>query len=185
MKTKVFMPMIVIAVFALPTEVAEALASNRTVARQRMTARLLAEHSDEVTYKATEDPASGLVFLEEMEVAEGMTSSRYQSWRPAKLHVSCHARRCTGQLVVTKETSPTYEAEELCASKGGRFVLEGNQGQYPGVTVSDVFVCEREGRKEVITAKASTSETYVALVDHAVFLGRKGTYHETGWEPPS
>jgi hypothetical protein len=28
-------------------------------------------------------------------------------------------------------------------------------------------------------------ETYVALVDHATFRGRKGTYHETGWNPPS
>ncbi len=83
---------------------------------------------------------------------------------------------------MTKEISPTHEAEELCASKGGQFVVEENQGQYPGVTVSEVFVCEHEGRKEVIAAKTSTSETYVALVDHAVFRGRKGTYHETGWQ---
>jgi hypothetical protein len=27
--------------------------------------------------------------------------------------------------------------------------------------------------------------TYVALVDHGYFKGRKGTWHESGWEPPS
>jgi hypothetical protein len=158
-------------------------ASNRSVAAQRMTAQLFTERGNEVKYKALNDPASGLVFLETVRLKEsGGVESTYESWRPAKLHVSCHARRCTGQLVVTKEVSPTHEAQELCASKGGQFVLEGNQGQYPGVTVSEVFVCEREGRKEVITAKESTSEPYVALEDHAVFRGRKGTYHETGWK---
>jgi len=156
-------------------------ASNRAVARRRMTVQLFAERGSEVSYKDGLDPASGFVFLEDVEGSEGT----YQSWRPAKLYVSCHARRCAGQLVVTKELSPTHEAEELCASKGGQFVLEGNQGQYPGVTVSEVFVCEREGRKEVIAARTSTSETYVALEDHATFRGRKGTYHEEGWEPPS
>jgi hypothetical protein len=162
----------------------EALASNRSVAVQRMTAQLFAERGNEVTYKALNDPASGLVFLETVRLKESDgVESTYESWRPAKLHVSCHARRSTGQLVVTKEVSPTHEAQEICASKGGQFVLEGNQGQYPGVTVSEVFVCEREGRKEIITAKTSTSETYVALEDHVVFRGRKGTYHETGWSP--
>lgn len=159
---------------------AEAKASNVGVSRQRMTARLLGERGDEVTYKAPRNPASGLVFLEVVSAKYG--EGTYESWRPARLHVSCHARRCTGQLVVTKEVSPTHEAEELCASKGGQFVLEQNQGQYPGVTVPEVFVCEHEGQKEVISGKASTSETYVALVDHAVFRGRKGTYHETGWQ---
>ena len=112
-------------------------ASNQSVATQRMTAQLLAEWGPEssspsVAYKAGEDPASGLVFLEEVETPEGP----YQSWRPAWLRVSCHHNRCVGRLLANNEAEPK-------------------------------------------------PETYVALEDHAVFRGRKGTYHESGWEPPS
>ena len=125
-----------IAVFSLSAGATEALGNNRTVAVQRMTAQLFAEWGPEssspsVTYKAVEDPASGLVFLEEVETPEGS----YQSWRPAWLRVSCHHNRCVGRLFANNEAEPK-------------------------------------------------SETYVALEDHAVFRGRKGTYHESGWEPP-
>jgi hypothetical protein len=156
-------------------------ASNRSVAAQRMTAQLFDEWGPEssspsVTYKALEDPASGLLY--ETGVNEGGSA-----WQPAKLRVSCHGtHHCTGQLIVTAEVSPTREARRLCASTGGHFELEGNQGQYPGVTVSEVFVCVHGEQKEVIAAKVVTSEIYVALEDHATFRGRKGTYHETGWK---
>jgi hypothetical protein len=108
---------------------ATASANNRSVAASRMTRQLFAERRSEVSYKDGDDPASGLVFLEEVTTSEGS----YRSWRPAKLGVSCWGDRCTGRLVVNDE----------------------------------------EG------------ETYVALEDHAAFRGRKGTYHEAGWEPPS
>lgn len=119
-----------IVVVAVTAGVAEA--SNTTAARQRMTAQLFAERGSELSYKAGNDPASGLVFLEVIEGAEGM----YQSWRPAWVRVSCRGARCTGRLFVNNESEPV-------------------------------------------------GETYVALVDHATFRGRKGTYHETGWEPLS
>jgi hypothetical protein len=133
------MKTIVLAVVAVAavSPVAAAEASNRSVARERMTVQLFAEWGPEssspsVTYKAVEDPASGLVFLEEVATPEGS----YQSWRPAWLRVSCHHNRCVGRLFANNEAEPK-------------------------------------------------SETYVALEDHATFRGRKGTYHETGWEPPS
>jgi hypothetical protein len=112
-------------------------ASNRSVAVRRMTAQLFSEWGPEssspsVTYKSIADPASGLVFLEEVTTREGS----YRSWRPAWLHVSCHRNRCVGRLFANNEAEPK-------------------------------------------------SETYVALEDHGTFRGRRGTYHETGWEPPS
>lgn len=114
-------------VLALCAGTAEA--SNKSAATQRMTAQLFAERGNEVSYKAGNDPASGIVFLEEV-------GGGYQSWRPAWVRVTCHGKRCTGWLLVDDEHEPT-------------------------------------------------AETYVALEDHAVFRGRKDTYHESGWEPPS
>ena len=117
----------VAAVFPVAAE-----ASNGAIARQRMTAQLFAERGNEVSYKDALDPASGIVFLEEVEGVEGT----YQSWRPAWVRVSCHGAKCTGRLFVNNEDEPV-------------------------------------------------SETYVALEDHARFVGHKATYHETGWEPTS
>lgn len=105
-----------------------------------MTAQLFAEREGEVSYKDAGDPASGLVFLEEVATSEGP----YRSWRLAKLKVSCHRNRCMGQLVVHDEDGGPVSEESGPA--GG---------------------------------------TYVALEDHATFRGRKGTYHETGWNPSS
>jgi hypothetical protein len=135
MKTVVVVGAIAVAVLAPAT----AKANNTGVARQRMTKRLFAERRSEVSYKDAGDPASGLVYLEEVETREG----RYSSWRPAKLAVSCRDNRCSGQLVVDNED-------------GGPVGENGPVG-----------------------------ETYVALEDHGTFRGPKGTYHETGWEPPS
>jgi hypothetical protein len=123
------------AILALLSSPARSAASDAGVARQRMTAALLAERGNEVSYRDGTDPASGLVFLEEVE-------GGYQSWRPARVRVTCHGGRCTGQLVVHDEDGGPI-------SEGG----------------------------------GPAGETYVALVDHATFRGRKGTYHETGWEP--
>jgi hypothetical protein len=121
------------AILVLLIEPPYSAASNAGVTRKRMTAALFAERGSEVSYKDGTDPASGLVFLEEVE-------GGYQSWRPARIRISCHGARCTGQLVVHNED--------------GGPVSEGS---------------------------GPAGETYVALVDHATFRGRKGTYHESGW----
>jgi hypothetical protein len=46
----------------------------------------------------------------------------------------------------------THEAEERCAAKGGRFMEEGNQGQYANVppSISIVFVCEVNGERSPV-----------------------------------
>jgi hypothetical protein len=132
----------------------EALASNRSVAAQRMTAQLFAEYNGpepgqegfKYAYpwsrQCTENPNTHAFEVHcQLEMKEGPDAVGSIRWVPARLLVACHRSHCSGQV------------DAIYNPPGAEEGAFGPQ------------------------------EWRVVLVDHAVFRGRKGTYHETGWSP--
>ncbi len=112
MKTTVLVAVAVAAV--LPVATAEA--SNRSVARERMTAQLFAEYNGPETVGFEYDGyRDGYERQLMMKVDEGHGSIR---WVPVELRVSCHRNSCTG--LIWEEESKTWVLGTAPPSAAGR-----------------------------------------------------------------